>query len=64
MISWEYHARDMLPKDNITDYCKVLSSLKSLPAFLGIIRLDYKHCHSHWSKSKNNQLEEKCDFAL
>lgn len=47
MISWEYHARDMLPKDNITDYCKVLSSLKSLPVFLGIIGLDYESCHSH-----------------
>ena len=55
----------MLPKDNIVNYWKFFPlSLKSLPAFLGIIKLDYENCHSHKPESKNSELEKKCDFAL
>lgn len=72
MFVISYHrniiSKDMLSKDNIImtiKFCPL--SLKSLPAFLGMIRLDCKNCHFH-QKMKIVNLRKNvnlhCDISV
>lgn len=58
----------MFHKDNIIHVKFFPLSLKRLPAFLGIIKLDYMTCHFHKPESNNSNLRRNvilhCDKSI